>query len=189
MLIFLTAVEGAFAVKSTTDDALIERIAKGDMDAFRMLYENVSGSIYGFVLSIVKNAYVAEDVLQECYIAVYQAAGGYRSAKKPMAWIFTIAKKLCLQKIRQQKKIAEVSDDEWEKLLPNNGTIPSEERILLTEALKQLSAQELQIVVLHIVSGFKHREIAQFLEMPLATVLSKYHRAIKKLKKNYLQGE
>lgn len=96
---------------------------------------------------------------------------------------------LCLQKIRQQKKIAEVSDDEWEKLLPNNGTIPSEERILLTEALKQLSAQELQIVVLHIVSGFKHREIAHFLEMPLATVLSKYHRAIKKLKKNYLQGE
>ena len=68
MLIFLTAVEGAFAVKSTTDDALIERIAKGDMDAFRMLYENVSGSIYGFVLSIVKNAYVAEDVLQDTFL-------------------------------------------------------------------------------------------------------------------------
>ena len=94
MLIFLTAVEGAFAVKSTTDDALIERIAKGDMDAFRMLYENVSGSIYGFVLSIVKNAYVAEDVLQDTFLTIHQTAGSYKPMGKPMAWILTIARNL-----------------------------------------------------------------------------------------------
>ncbi len=181
--------EKKYAYNNEDLDSCLRRIAAKEEEALADLYYQTSAAVYSFALSILRHTHDAEDVLQECYIAVYQAAGEYRSAKKPMAWILTIAKNLCLQKIRQQKKIAEVSDDEWEKLLPNNGTIPSEERILLTEALKQLSAQELQIVVLHIVSGFKHREIAQFLEMPLATVLSKYHRAIKKLKKNYLQGE
>ena len=46
-----------------------------------------------------------------------------------------------------------------------------------------LNQQERQIVVLHAVSGFRHREIAQLLQLPLPTVLSKYHRALKKLKK------
>ena len=50
--------------------------------------------------------------------------------------------------------------------------------------LTVLSDTERQIVVLHAVSGFKHREIAACLELPLATVLSKYHRAIKKMKTN-----
>ena len=56
---------------------------------------------------------------------------------------------------------------------------------LLTECLKNLSDEERQIVMLHAVSGFKHREIARLLEMPLSTVLSKYNRAMKKLRKIY----
>lgn len=170
-------------------DSCLKRIADKNEEALAELYYQTSAAVYSFALSILRHVHDAEDVLQECYIAVYQAAGGYRSAKKPMAWILTIARNLCLQKLRQQKKIADASEDEWEKFMPDNGNITSEERILLKEALKQLSSEELQIVVLHLVSGFKHREIAQFLEMPLATVLSKYHRALKKLKKNYLQGE
>lgn len=170
-------------------DRCIRRLADRDEEALAELYYQTSAAVYSYALSILRHTHDAEDVLQECYIAVYQAAGGYRSAKKPMAWILTIAKNLCLQKIRQQKRIVDVSEDEWEKILPGNGTITSEERILLKEALTKLSDEELQIVVLHTVSGFKHREIAQFLAMPLATVLSKYHRALKKLKKNYLQGE
>ena len=50
------------------------------------------------------------------------------------------------------------------------------------------SEQEQQIVVLHAVSGFRHREIASLLSLPLSTVLSKYHRAIKKLQ-HYLREE
>ena len=57
-----------------------------------------------------------------------------------------------------------------------------EERELLQTALAALEEQERRIVVLHAVTGLKHREIAQLLELPLATVLSKYHRALKKLK-------
>ncbi len=52
----------------------------------------------------------------------------------------------------------------------------------LAVELARLGAEEGQIVLLHAVTGLKHREIAQLLELPLSTVLSKYHRGLKKLK-------
>lgn len=54
---------------------------------------------------------------------------------------------------------------------------------MLTECMNRLSDEERQIVMLHAVSGFKHREIAAILELSLPAVLSKYNRALKKLRK------
>ena len=54
--------------------------------------------------------------------------------------------------------------------------------------MRSLSAEERQIVMLHAAAGFRHREIAEMLELPLSTVLSKYHRARNKMKK-HLEGE
>ena len=59
----------------------------------------------------------------------------------------------------------------------------SEEAVALEQAMKVLGDQERQILILHAVTGLKHREIAEMLGMPLATVLSKYARSLKKLKK------
>ena len=57
-----------------------------------------------------------------------------------------------------------------------------EDRHLLQTALATLSDEERRVILLHAVSGLKHREIAAVLELPLPTVLSKYHRALKKLR-------
>ena len=62
------------------------------------------------------------------------------------------------------------------------------DKLVLYGALKILKEEERQIVLLHTTAGLKHREIAADLGMPLATVLSKYSRAMKKLK-NYLREE
>lgn len=59
---------------------------------------------------------------------------------------------------------------------------------MLTEVLQTLAEDERQIVVLHTVSGLKHREIAEFLKMPLSTVLSKYNRSLKKLNEKLTKG-
>jgi RNA polymerase sigma-70 factor (ECF subfamily) len=66
--------------------------------------------------------------------------------------------------------------------------ISPEDRHLLQIAMAALTDEERRVVLLHAVTGLKHREIAALLELPLATVLSKYHRAIKKLKKQ-LEGD
>ena len=114
--------------------------------------------------------------LQLCFI---YDAGGYKSAKKPLAWILTITKNICRQKMRKQKNITELAlSEEWIADIAYD----TEQKLLVKQALAKLQTEEMQIVTLHAVSGFKHREISAIMEMPLATVLSKYHRALKKLK-------
>ena len=68
------------------------------------------------------------------------------------------------------------------RYLAAKSEVSSDERVLLQTAMKILSDDEQQIVMLHAVAGVKHREIAAILDMPTATVLSKYSRAIKKLR-------
>ena len=58
-----------------------------------------------------------------------------------------------------------------------------EDKVILKACMEQLSDEERQIITLHAVSGFRHREIAAITELPLSTVLSKYHRAVKRLRK------
>ena len=164
-------------------DILIEKVAQGDISSLEGIYNMTRESVYGYALSILKNLDDAEDVLQECYIKVYHGASGYISQGKPLAWIFTITRNLCLKRLREDKDRVDLSEDEWNDKLETFEGLTTEERLVLKDCLSRLSEEEQQVVTLHALSGYKHREIAEALGMPLSTVLSKYNRAIAKLQK------
>ncbi len=170
-------------------DHYLERIADGDKEALASLYKETSHAVYGFALSILKNCSDAEDVLQDCYIKIYASARAYRSQGKPLAWILTITRRLCLNKIEKQKRMVSLPQEEWEPYLQSCESLSAEDRLMLSLCLNQLSDEEREIVFLHSVAGFKHREIATMLSIPLPTVLSKYNRSLKKLKIYLLEGE
>lgn len=182
MLIYVSALEAEFSVSPRADDALIERIADGDMEAFRQLYEIASGSIYGFALSITKNVHDAEDVLQDTFLTVHRSAAGYQPMGRPMAWILTIARNHALMRLRSNAKTTGCDDLQFQSDEAVLRIESVENRILIRELMTALDSEERQIVMLHAASGLKNREIAALLELPLNTVLSKYHRAIKKLR-------
>ena len=83
---------------------------------------------------------------------------------------------------------ADLPEEDWLAIAADAPALTPEEKHLLHTALTQLSEEESRIVLLHAVTGLKHREIAALLGLPLPTALSKYHRALKKLKK-LLEGE
>lgn len=163
-------------------DSLLIEIASQNSEALAVLYNNTSASVYAFALSILKNTQDAEDVLHDTYLGIYSAAADYHSEGKPMAWILTIARNLCLLKLRGRSRMADIPEEDWEPYLNTCENVTPEDRMILYECMGRLSDEERQIVVLHAVSGFKHREIAVFMQLPLSTVLSKYNRAIRKLK-------
>ncbi len=169
-------------------DAYLAGIAKGDRDALANLYHHTSTSVYAFTLSILRNPHDAEDVLQDCYLRIYESAGDYRSHGKPMAWIMTIARNLCMMRLREQSKTATLSETDWNIALSGCYEMDTDDRILLTQCMTLLNDEERKIVTLHAVAGFKHREIASFLDIPLPTVLSKYNRSLKKMKE-FLEKE
>ncbi len=165
------------------DDALLARIAAGDREAFHFLYQAIAQNIYGFSLSITKNPHDAEDVVQETLLAVYRHAHTYRGQGKPMAWIFTIARNFSLKHLQLSRRVDSLDglqDLEGDGLSRISAV---EQRMVLQAVLRTLSEQEQQIVMLHAVHGMKNREISEILHIPLNTVLSKYHRALKKLRK------
>lgn len=158
-------------------DQWILRIGQGDRAALADLYQATATPVYAYALSILKNHYDAEDVLQECYVAICRSAVSYTRQEKPMAWIMTITRNLCLKLLRQQKRYAPLEDT-------CSGVVDTspDDRLLLEGCMKLLSDQERQIVVLHAVAGCTHAQIGKHLGLKTGTVLSKYHRAIHKLR-------
>lgn len=163
-------------------DKYIKEIASGDKTAFEKLYGAVSGAVFAYSLSVLRNRQDAEDVLHDCFVNIYFAAAGYKSSGKPMSWIMTITHNLCMNVVKTRGRAALLDDNEWESVISELGLPPSDEKILLLSAMKSLSREERKLVILHAVAGFKHREIAGMMDLPLSTVLSKYNRACKKIK-------
>ena len=79
-------------------------------------------------------------------------------------------------------------DQSLEDHLKADDDMTVEDSMIIKECLTILSDDERQSVVLHAVSGYKHKDIADLMEMPLPTVLSKYNRALKKLKERITKG-
>lgn len=170
------------------EDYILE-MSNGDTEALAKVYNMTRISVYGFILSILKNKHDAEDVLQDTYIRLYQSSSTYQAKGKPMAYLFIIAKNLCLMKLRNDKKMVDIEEWDWESIISEQPGVTVEDKIVLNTARKTLSNEENQIVMLYTTAGLKHREIADLLQLPLATVISKYHRAIKKLKIKLMEGE
>lgn len=162
-------------------EGLMAGLAAGDRDSLAALYHRTRAAVYGLALSYLKNGHDAQDVTQDTFVRVWEKAPQYQAKGKPLSWILTIAKNLSLMKLREKGKTQDLEPQEWESLAIDSPAVTWEDRQLLLTALKQLSAQEEQIVILHAVTGMRHREIASLLDLPLPTVLSKYHRALKKL--------
>ena len=164
------------------DENLIIRMASNDGAAFRELYQKTSGVVYGFAMSILRNKHDAEDVMHDAFIKIYSSAVTYKPSGNPMAWILTIVRNLCLNRIRAGKVCEELS--EYDDLAGvSNDSETMLDRMVLETAMSVLDAEERQIVVLHAMTGLKHREIAEILELPTGTITSKYNRALKKMRK------
>ena len=163
-------------------ESLLLDMTRGDQEALAQLYHRTRTAVFGLTLSYLKNRHDAEDVTQDTFIRVWENAPRYQPQGTPLAWILAVARNLSLMKLRERGKTQDMEPEEWERLAADNPMVTAEDRHVLQAALSVLADEERQVVVLHAVTGWKHREIAQLLELPLSTVLSKYRRALQKLK-------
>mgnify|MGYP000968193010 CR=1 FL=1 len=188
LLLTSTAKSDIHSAEYTSED-LIARIANGDQKALAELYSQTKTMVYGFALSILRNKHDAEDIMQDTYVKIYASAKEYRSQGKATAWILTITRNLSLMKLRAGKRTDAPTEELWDPPDTHDSIEGSINRLVLETAMTTLSDEERQIIMLHAVTGQKHREIAALLQMPLSTTLSKYHRGLSKLKKLLKEDE
>ena len=165
-------------------DNCIAKIAEKSAEALSDLYRETSTAVFAYALSILKHRQDAEDVLHDCFVQIYQSADQYRSSGKPMAWILTITRNLCMQKFRRESKVIDLPEDDWEKYLEAKEGMSVEDKHIIKTCMRKLPTEDLQIVLLHAVAGYKMKEIAEMMGIPISTVLSKHSRAIRKLKQS-----
>ena len=127
-MIYLTSVN---TMHTDEQVALLEQhladIAAGDKQALAQLYEATSSAVFGFALSILKNPHSAEDVLQDCFVRIFRSAPSYQPEGKPMAWILTITRNLCLQVLRKDGATADLPQEEWEAFMGTRDDLSVEE--------------------------------------------------------------
>ena len=167
---------------------LLLRIADGEREALAELYRRTRSAVYGLALSYLKNTHDAQELTQDVYVQVWNCAEQYRLTGSPMGWLLAVCRNLCLMRLRREERHAALSEEEWAAIPTQECGLDAEERTLLQSALEVLHEEERRIVLLHAVTGMKHREIAALLALPLPTVLSKYHRALKKMR-SFLEGD
>ena len=180
--------------------AALARVALGDRVAFRTLYQATSAHLFGVILRINPDRSQAEDLLQDTFVNVWRAAGGFDAARaQPMTWLTSIARNRAIDSLRRRKTaISTVSarpgatedDDDVDLLadVPADDAGPLElleqasQMRAVTHCMGELSAEQQQCVALAYYQGLSHAEVAEHLAQPLGTVKSWVRRALLALK-------
>lgn len=170
---------------SQTDGELVRRARAGDEIAFGALVERYQRSAYAVALSVTGRHEDAEDAAQESFLVALGRLDECRSPERFAGWFTTIVRNRSKNLIRRE------SLRETEQVPPGaRSGAPAPDRVaetaelrgLLQRALAALPEVQRQIVLLHDLEGWKHREIAERLELPSGTVRSHLHFARKALR-------
>ena len=168
-----------------TDSELVLAAREGSQEAFSHLVTRYMRPAFLMAVSIVGNREDAEDAAQEAFVAALERLEECRKPESFRAWFLTIVRNRARNIVRRERVRA------GERLpagLPDEGGDPlrsaerGELRARLVEALERIPPVEREIVLLHDLEGWKHREIAEALGLPSGTVRSHLHRARKKLR-------
>lgn len=159
-------------------DSFLHRLADGDKSAFKAIYDDTNKAVYYTALSVLGERSLAEDAVQSAYLSVIKNAGTFKEGNA-RAWIIRIVRNTALNLKNKRKREICVDERENEPLF---GTYEIEDGGLIEAAKQQLNADEFNILMLVAVCGYKRREIALMLEMPVPTVSWKYGEAVKKMK-------
>lgn len=160
--------------------SLIQKIARGDMDALAKLYEKHKTSVYRVALSLTADPYLAEDITQETFLKIQEQAVSYRKNQNESAWILTIARNLSYDCLRKRKR--EVSNPD-EELLQLQKTFHFDETssYFFLQIIESLSQEEKEVICLRILADLPWKEIGQILNHPADTCRKRYERALHKL--------
>ena len=170
--------------KNKIVEKCIIELANGNSSYLDELYSLTKGDVYAYALSKSLPRSDAEDIMQDTFMQIYKNARLYTPKGKPMSWIITIETNLINRYYQLKKRTVNVDDEVLEATIvdDNDYLSSSINNRIINDILSSLNEDERQIIVLHIVSNMKFKDISKLLNKPLSTVLSKYNRAFKKLK-------
>lgn len=153
-------------------------------DEFIKIYMKYKTPVYFYVLSILKDAGLSEDIMQETFIKVRTNIYKYDSINNLRTWIMKIARNLALNCLRDRKfELLNYEEISFNATEATNVDEFITDSIMINDVLNYLGNDEREIFSLHVFGRYTHREISEILNIPQGTVRWKYSIIKKKLRK------
>jgi RNA polymerase sigma-70 factor, ECF subfamily len=160
------------------DLTAIKRCQNGDKEAFRYLVERYQNQAAGHAVAILGSREDALDAVQEAFIDAFRAIKRFDSSRRFYPWFYVLLRSRCFKMTARRKENTNL--EETEILAPQSGVSP-EERLALEKALLSLTDANREIVFLKYLDGLSYDEIAEYLQIPRGTVMSRLFHARKEL--------
>src|SRR5919197_489200 len=155
-----------------SDEALVALVARADDSALAELYDRYGGVAYGLALRIVRDRTLAEDAVQEAFLAIWRSAARFVPERaKASTWILTLVHRRAVE--TAQQATADTTEDEaWLRL----------QRSRVQEALRRLPDQQREALELAYYGGFTQSELADRLGEPIGTIKSRMFTGLARLR-------
>jgi RNA polymerase sigma factor (sigma-70 family) len=169
-----------------SDEALVALVARSDDAALAELYDRFGRVAYGLALRIVRDPALAEDVVQEAFLAVWRSAGRFMAERgKARTWLLTLVHRRAVDLVRRE----ELRRAEPLSAAPEGATEAADDhawlglqRAHVQEALKKLPDQQREAIELAYYGGFTQAELADRLGEPLGTIKSRMFAGLARLR-------
>lgn len=178
---------GAQAADVDPLKALLVDVAAGDRAAFKVLYDRCSGRLLAILIRMIGRRDLAEDVLQDSFLTIWQKAKLYSpSLGAPMAWMTTLVRRKAIDRLRLVWREAPGSESDVSTLEQNQDfslAVPEAAlNVAMRRALESLSHEYRKAIELTYLYGLTNEELAEKLAVPLGTAKSRVRRGLAQLK-------
>lgn len=187
LLKFLSITLSIAPIKTIAEPELVARLKKKDQSALDYLYDHYSGALYGVVYRILKKEEIAEEVLQDVFLKIWDKVESYDPAKgKLFTWMMNIARNQAIDKTRSKEFSQGRKTDDIDYLVnkidtQENGQL-AVDAIGLKEVLMKLPEDQRFIVNQLYLKGYTHSEVAEEFNIPLGTVKTRTRLALMELR-------
>lgn len=165
-------------LKPVDDRKIVERVLKGDTDAFNLLVRQWEKPIYNFIVRMIGDRDEAMDLCQEAFMKAYRELDSLKDLDRFSAWLYRIAHNTCYSKLRKDhgKTFVELEPE------THASRTSIESRLAVEKALQHLPEDQREVVVLKVFQSLKFEEIAAIQDAPVSTVKSRLYMGFEKLR-------
>ena len=179
-------------VTENTQDVLVSRSRSGDTEAFGVLVRQYAGKAIGTASLMLGSYDDAQDASQEAFVRAWRRIDRFRGDSSFNTWFWSILRNVCIDRIRKRAKRKHASlSDTYDTPDPSAGPAAladqSEQAQQLWRAIRQLSEPQREIIIMSHFNEMSYRQIAEVLDIPIGTVMSRLHNARKALREKLVR--
>jgi RNA polymerase sigma-70 factor (ECF subfamily) len=164
------------------DTTAIEQCQAGNAEAFRHVVAQYQTEAMGHALTILGNREDAEDAAQEAFVKAFRALGRFEAGRRFYPWFYTILRNCCFKLAARRPTQMRESDRLLEILATPADADEERQTQLLQQALGRLSSEDRELITLKHLDGLSYAQLAERLEIPTGTVMSRLYHARQRLR-------